>query len=123
MQVRSILQAETVTRLLQGAVLGAVATMAIGFYGGGWMLASTASQVADVRAAAAVVAALAPICVEKFQHQQDAAGKLIELKKMVAWNQASFIAAQGWATMPGSGAPKTLAVARACADLLGRRAG
>jgi hypothetical protein len=42
---------------------------------------------------------------------------------MVAWNQASFVAAQGWATMPGSGAPKTLAVARACADLLGKRPG
>ena len=123
MQVRSIPPAGSLTRLLQGAVLGAVATMAIGFYGGGWMLASTASQMADDRAATAVVAALAPICVEKFQRQQDAAVKLIELKKMVAWNQASFIAAQGWATMPGSGAPKTLAVARACADLLGRQTG
>jgi len=78
---------------------------------------------ADDRAVAAVVAALAPICVDKFQRQEDAAAKLIELKKMVAWNQASFIAAQGWATMPGSGAPKTLAVARACADLLGKRPG
>jgi hypothetical protein len=123
MQVRSILRAETVTRLLQGAVLGAVATMAIGFYGGGWILASTASQMADDRAAAAVVAALAPICVDKFQRQEDAAAKLIELKKIVSWNQASFVAAQGWATMPGSGAPKTLAVARACADLLGKRPG
>ena len=87
------------------------------------MLGSAARQTADDRASAAVVAALAPICVDKFQRQQDAAAKLIELKKMVAWNQASFVAAQGWATMPGSGAPKTLAVARACADLLGRQPG
>jgi hypothetical protein len=123
MQVRSILPAGSLTRLLQGAVLGAVATTAVGFYGAGWTLASTASQMADDRAVAAVVAALAPICVDKFQRQEDAAAKLIELKKMVAWNQASFIAAQGWATMPGSGAPKTLAVARACADLLGKRPG
>jgi hypothetical protein len=69
MSVRSILPAGSLTRLLQGAVLGAVATMAIGFYGGGWMLASTASQMADDRASAAVVAALAPICVDKFQRQ------------------------------------------------------
>jgi hypothetical protein len=122
MPIRSILQAESLTRLLQGAVLGAVATMAIGFYAGGWMLASTASQIADYRASAAVVAALAPICVEKFRRQEDADAKLVELKNIVLWNQASFVAAQGWATMPGSGAPKTLSVARACADLL-KRAG
>ena len=78
---------------------------------------------AEDRASAAVVAVLAPICVERFQRQDDAAAKLIELKKIVAWNQASFLAAQGWATMPGSGAPKTLAVARACAELLGSHPG
>jgi Mg/Co/Ni transporter MgtE len=73
MQVRPILQAEALTRLLQGAVLGAVATMVIGFDWGGWTLASTASQMADDRASAAVVAVLAPIYVDKFQRQDDAA--------------------------------------------------
>jgi hypothetical protein len=120
MQARSIPRA---TRLLQGAVLGGVATMIVGFSWGGWTLESTASQMADDRANAAVVAVLAPICVEKFQRQEDAAGKLIELKRMVVWSQASFIAANGWATMPGSAAPKTLAVARACAELLGGQPG
>lgn len=123
MQVPSILQASSLTRLLQGMALGAAATMAVGFYGFGWTLESTAEQMVENGARSAVVAALAPICVDKFQRQADAAAKLIELKKMVAWNQASFVAAQGWATMPGSGAPKTLAVARACADLLGRQPG
>ena len=122
-QVRAVLPVESLTRLLQGAVLGALATMVIGFYWGGWTLESTASQMAEDRASAAVVAVLAPICVERFQRQDDAAAKLIELKKIVAWNQASFLAAQGWATMPGSGAPKTLAVARACAELLGSHPG
>jgi hypothetical protein len=121
--VRAVLPVESLTRLLQGAVLGALATMVIGFYCGGWTLESTASQMAEDRASAAVVAVLAPICVERFQRQDDAAAKLIELKKIVAWNQASFLAAQGWATMPGSGAPKTLAVARACAELLGSHPG
>lgn len=118
MQVRSSPPAGSLTRLLQGAVLGAVATMAIGFYGGGWMLAGTASQMADDRASAAVVAALAPICVDKFQRQEDAAAKLADLKRVVSWKQASYVAAQGWATMPGAGPPKTLAVARACAEML-----
>ena len=122
-QVRAVLPVESLTRLLQGAVLGALATMVIGFCWGGWTLESTASQMAEDRASAAVVAVLAPVCVERFQRQDDAAAKLIELKKIVAWNQASFLAAQGWATMPGSGAPKTLAVARACVELLGSHPG
>jgi hypothetical protein len=122
-QVRAVLPVESLTRLLQGAVLGGLATMVIGFTLGGWTLESTASQMAEDRASAAVVTVLAPICVERFQRQDEAAAKLIELKKIVAWNQASFLAAQGWATMPGSGAPKTLAVARACAELLGSHPG
>ena len=123
MQVRSILQAKSLTRLLQGAVLGAVATMVVGFYWAGWSLESTARQMAEERADTAVVAVLAPICVDKFRRQEDAAARLIELKKVVSWSQASFVAAHGWATMPGSGAPKTLAVARACAEMLARHPG
>jgi ABC-type nitrate/sulfonate/bicarbonate transport system permease component len=123
MGVPSILQAESLTRLLQGIVLGAAVTMVIGFYWGGWTLASTAKQMAEERANTAVVAVLAPICVDKFQQQDDAAAKLVELKKVVSWSQASFVAAHGWATMPGAGEPKTLAVARACAEMLGRYRG
>jgi hypothetical protein len=123
MGVPSILQAESLTRLLQGIVLGAAVTMIIGFYWGGWTLASTAKQMAEDRANTAVVAVLAPICVDKFQQQDDAAAKLVELKKVVSWSQASFVAAHGWATMPGAGEPKTLAVARACAEMLGRYRG
>jgi ABC-type nitrate/sulfonate/bicarbonate transport system permease component len=123
MQVPSILQAASLTRLLQGIALGAAATMVIGFYWGGWTLASTAKQMAENHANTAVVAVLAPICVDKFQQQEDAAAKLVEFKKIISWNQASFVAAHGWATMPGAGAPKTLAVARACAEMLGRLRG
>ena len=123
MGVPAILQAESLTRLLQGIVLGAAVTMAIGFFWGGWTLASAAKQMADDRANTAVVAVLAPICVDKFERQDDAAAKLIELKKVVSWSQASFVAAHGWATMPGAGEPKTLAVARACAEMLDRYRG
>ena len=123
MQVPSILQAGSLTRLLLGIALGAAATMVIGFCWGGWTLGSTAEQMAENRSNTAVVAVLAPICVAKFQHQEDAAAKLVEFKKIISWNQASFVAAQGWATMPGAGAPKTWAVARACAEMLGRQRG
>ena len=46
MQLPSILQGESLTRLLQGAAAGAVATMVVGFYWGGWSLGSTADKMA-----------------------------------------------------------------------------
>jgi hypothetical protein len=54
----------------------------------------------------ALVSALSPICVDKFQHSVDAASNLIELKKVNSWEQGSFIEKGGWATMPGGRASK-----------------
>jgi len=44
MQVPSILQGESLKRLLQGAVAGAIATIFVGFNWGGWSLGSTRRQ-------------------------------------------------------------------------------
>ena len=71
MQVPSILQGESLKRLLQGAALGAVTTIVIGFNWGGWTLGGTAKEMAQKSASSAVVAVLAPICVDKFQHATD----------------------------------------------------
>jgi hypothetical protein len=49
MQVPSILQGESLKRLLQGAAAGAVATMVVGFSSGGWSLGSTADKMAKER--------------------------------------------------------------------------
>jgi hypothetical protein len=67
MQVPSILQGESLKRLLQGAAAGAVATMFIGFYWGGWSVGSTADKMAKERSELAVIAALAPVCADKFR--------------------------------------------------------
>jgi hypothetical protein len=73
---------------------------------------------AKERAQTAVVDVLAPICVEKFQHQTDAATKLIEFKKVSSsWDRRSFIEKGGWATMAGTDAPNS-AVVSACAERL-----
>ena len=61
MQVPSILQGESLKHLLQGAAVGAVATMFVGFYWGGWSLGSTADKIAKERSELAVIAALAPV--------------------------------------------------------------
>ena len=118
MQVPSILQGESRTRLLQGIAIGAVATLAIGFYWGGWVTGGTAKAMVQKSANGATVAALAPICVDKFQHQVDAPANLVELKKINSWQQGSFVEKGGWATFPGSATPDS-AVARVCAEMLG----
>src|ERR1700758_5339185 len=64
-----------------GAVIGAVAISVVGFSSFGWTLGGAAERMANERAQTAVVGVLTPICVERFQHQADAATKLIEFKK------------------------------------------
>ncbi len=86
---------------LQGAAVGAVATLAIGFGWGGWMLGSTAKTLADSTANSAVVAAIAPISVDQFQRSADAANNLTALQKTSSWEQAAYIEKGGWAIMPG----------------------
>ena len=119
MQVPSILQGESLKRLLQGAALGAVTTIVIGFNWGGWTLGGTAKEMAQKSASSAVVAVLAPICVDKFQHATDSPGTLVELKKISSWQQGSFVEKGGWATFPGSPTPDS-AVARACGEILAK---
>lgn len=118
MQVPSILQGESLTRLLQGMAAGAVATVVIGFYWGGWVTGGTADRSADQRADSAVVAALTPTCVEKFLHNGDATANLAAIKKISSnWEQGNFLEKGGWATRPGATSPD-YALARACAEKL-----
>jgi len=92
----------------------------MGFGWGSWVTGGTAETLAKNSAATAVVAALPPICVEKFQQAADASANLAEMKKAAyAWDQSKFVEKGGWATMPGSTEPKS-AVAKACAESLGR---
>ena len=68
MQLPSILQGESLTHLLQGAAAGAVATMFVGFYWGGWSLGSTADKMAKERSDLAVVSAWHLCALTKSAH-------------------------------------------------------
>lgn len=116
MNIPKMFDGESGTRLLQGAMVGAVATMVIGFNWGGWTLGSTAEKMAADRTAAAVVTAFAPICVERYNanatvEQRDA------FSKESAWNRDGLIEKAGYATTPGSTSPNA-SVADACAEAL-----
>ncbi len=117
MQLPKILEGESITRLLQGAFVGAVVTAFIGFNWGGWTRESTAKEMSEKRVSAALVAVLAPMCADKFRQGADGALNLVEFKKVSSWMQDSYIQKGGWATFPGMDSPD-LAVARACANLL-----
>jgi hypothetical protein len=104
---------------LWGAAAGAIALAIVGFNWGGWVTGGAAEILAKNRVATAVVAALTPICVEKFRQAADASVNLAEMKKAAyVWDQSKFVEKGGWATMPGSTEPNS-AVARACAESLG----
>ena len=106
---------------LWGALAGAIALAIVGFSWGGWVTGGTAETLARNSAATAVVAALTPICVEKFQQAADASANLVEMKKATyASDQSKFVEKGGWATMPGSTEPNS-AVAKACAESLGSK--
>ena len=118
MQVPSILQGPSLTRLLQGAAAGAVVTMLVGFNWGGWSTEGTAAKRADEASRSAVVTVLAPICVDKFQHSADVTNNFVELKKVSTYMQGNFVEKGGWATTPGTEKANS-AVAQACATMLG----
>jgi len=102
-----------------GAATGAIALAILGFTWGGWVTGGAADQMAKNEADIAVVKVLAPICVDKFQQQPDAAAILTKLRATSSYQQAAFVADGGWATMPGSDKPYS-GTAKACAELLSK---
>jgi hypothetical protein len=118
MQLPAILQGDSRTRLVQGAVAGSILTIVIGFGFAGWQLTTNVERHAELRVDAALVAALTPICVDRFQHAADVKATLVALKATDTWQRDSFVEKGGWATFPGSAAPNS-GVAEACAKILG----
>ena len=118
MQLPSILHGESLKRLLQGAAVGVVASMVIGFSWGGWMTGGTANKLAADQADTAVMAALTPVCVEKFMQNSDAKANLAILQKISTnWEQGQYLEKGGWSTRPGA-TSSDYRLARACAEKL-----
>jgi hypothetical protein len=100
-----------------GFVAGAAAAMIVGFGWGGWVTGDTARKDAVVAAHDAVVAALAPICAQRFRSQDDASARIAELARASSWERGTVVEKSGFALMPG-GKTADVDVARACADIL-----
>jgi len=105
--------------MLWGMAGGAIAAAIIGFTWGGWVTGGRAEADATRQANAAVVTALAPVCVERFQRGPDVPGNLAALKKLDSWARGDFVEKAGWATVAGTKPTDQVSdVAKACATLL-----
>ena len=117
MQVPSILQGDSLKRLLQGAAAGAVATMFVGFVWGGWSLRSTADKIAKDHSELAVIAALAPVCADRFRALPDADARKAALSKVDSWKRQDEFPKE-FVTLPGETYPSSTLV-DACYTLFG----
>jgi hypothetical protein len=76
MQVPSILHGESRKRLLQGIAVGAVVTLFVGFYWGGWVTGTTARSMASAAETNGRMSVLVPLCVAQFMATDGAVAKM-----------------------------------------------
>ena len=71
---------------------------------GGWSLGSTADKMAKERSELAVIAALAPVCADKFRALPDAEAKQVALSKVDSWKRRDEFPKE-FVTLPGESYP------------------
>jgi hypothetical protein len=101
---------------LWGIPLGAGAAVIVGL-SMGWVVSSAKANVmANERAETVLVAAMAPICVNKFRDAEGYATNLAVLKGIkVSWERRDYVVKGTWANV---GQYANYAVADACAEAL-----
>jgi hypothetical protein len=106
---------QTIKTVLWSAIGGALVWWIVLSAGFGWRSAGSADLQAVDRANAAVLDVLTPICVERFHQDVESKVKFKALQETSTWNQAAYVAKQGWATMPENGISENQ-IAKACAN-------
>jgi hypothetical protein len=92
--------------------------MIIGFGWGGWHLGGTVEEKVEAASTTAMVAALAPICANRFEKASMTDKTLIAaLGAVDSWQRAEHMMKNGWATFSGASEPNRV-VAEACTKLL-----
>jgi hypothetical protein len=101
-----------------GAILGATATVVVGFTQSGWILGSSAERMAQQQSDAAVTAALVPICISQSKTDPESLVKVAQLDAITSlYERRDFVMKAGWATVPAAKRPSGL-LAVACAEVL-----
>ena len=113
---------EVIKPLVGGIAIGAIALLIVIFWTGWVVTSSKAELQGEQMAKAAVVEALAPICVEQYLQDPNKVERLAELKKKSSYQRDDYVKEIGWATMPGAESP-VRGVADACAKQIIKLAG
>ncbi len=101
-----------------GVAVGAGAAVVAGLSMGWIVSSSKANVMANERAQVAVVAVMAPICIDRFQSADGYTAKLAALKEIQApWQRRDYVAKGNWADV---GKESNYAVADACAEALNK---
>jgi len=112
MRVSSILKGESRTRLLQGMAIGAVATMFIGFYWGGWVTGGSAKSMASEAQTNGQMSVLVPLCVAQFMATDGAVAKI---KAAPSYNHDDVVREL---VKTVAGTPMDYSLARACSAVV-----
>ena len=90
----------TKTAMFWSWVVVVVLTLVVGFEWGGWVTGKTARSMAEAAGHDAVVACLAPMCVNQATHDPQWAEKRKALGTTESWDRPDYVVKQGWATLP-----------------------
>ncbi len=104
-----------------GLICGAVLAWGILAWGLGWVSPRAASAMAQQQSESAVVAAVSPYCVSRFEQQSNAVAAWKKLNTSADnYNQDEFLVKGNWAALPGSRMDADLAnaIADKCASSL-----
>jgi len=99
-----------------GAICGAIVWWSVLAFGFGWTSAGTTLKIANETGEKAVIAALAPICAERFNAQSDVTAKRVTLNDTRSWQRRELFP-KDWVTLPGGSYPSSDLV-DACSELI-----
>jgi hypothetical protein len=99
-----------------GLGVGAIGWWVVLAFVFGWMSPGTASREADAQTEEAVVAAMAPVCAERFLALPNAAAKKASLADTSSWNRSQLFPEE-WVTLPGESWPDSELVS-ACSKIV-----
>ena len=100
---------------IYGTLFGAAFVGIVGFSWGGWMTGSDAEEMADKMAREKVIAALVPVCLEKYRTDNERIAKLADIRAASSSKRREAVMEAGWATIPGSDGPNR-DLAQACIE-------
>lgn len=109
--------AQWINSAFGGAIVGAIATMAVGFTFGGWVTGGTSERLIASNMSDGVALALTPYCLEKSKKDPEAVKVMAEYKAAPAYSRRTLIEKSGWATPLGAEQPNA-ALATACSNAL-----